>query len=846
MSGHGAADALRQGRSTLRSVLVAGTALATFLAGGSAFAQTVDPVSAIEPPAAEVTAPDVEEEQAAGAVRSGDIVVTARRRVENVQDVPIAMSVIGGDTLDAQGAYNISRLTQLQPTLQFFSTNPRNTFINIRGIGAPFGLTNDGFEQGVGIYVDQVYYNRIASATLDFVDVERIEVLRGPQGTLYGKNTTAGAINITTRAPSFEFEGRAEVSAGNYNFKQGKVSVSGPLSDTVAARLSLSTTDRRGTIYNVTSGNWINSQDTLGVRGAVLWKPSDDLRVTLAGDFNVQDPICCGQIYARVGTTQRALNRQYAALTALFPGYQVPSTNPFDRLTDLDAELAARNELGGASMRVEWDLGPGTLTSVTAWRYWDWGPKNDRDFTGLPIYTKVNNPTHQDQYTQELRYAYDAGKLDFVVGAFAFYQKNHTTGIQETGPAASAWLLAPSSALSRNPAVLNGITAENDILLKNLSLAAFGKLNWHATERLTISPGLRVNYDKKDGRYNSVVTGTASDGTRQLITNDTTNPYYNDPWTAAQRGTQSSQFFEPKFSDWNVSYDLNLSYDVAPDVMTYATYARSFKTGGINLNGVPSRPDGTPALEVAQIKPEKVDHFELGLKTQFWDRRATFNVTGFWTQIKDFQASVISNISGSNVLRGYLANAGKVRVRGVEADFSVRPSERLSAYLNGAFTDHEFVKFVDAPCPPELAGGGTGTPIGAPATPGTNSPANCDVSGQWLPGISKWAFSWGAEYNLPANVLGREGQAYVGYDASYRSKFSSNASRSIYTDISGYSLHNFRAGFRTEGFDIFGWVRNAFDQDYFESLAVTPGNTGLISAQLADPRTWGGTVSFSF
>ncbi|MEP9402801.1 TonB-dependent receptor [Sphingomonas sp. VNH70] len=815
-----------------------------------AFAQAGPPgqLAMLAPPAAPAAAaPTVAPEEEPAAQRGGDeIVVTARRREENVQDVPVAVSVLGAATLEAQGTYNLNRLTQLQPTLQFFSTNPRNTFINIRGLGAPFGLTNDGFEQGVGIYIDQVYYNRIAAATLDFVDVERIETLRGPQGTLYGKNTTAGAINITTRAPSFTFEGRAEVSAGNYEFKQGKVSVSGPLTDKLAARISLSTTDRRGTIYNVATRQWINSQDNIGVRGALLWKPTDSLNLTLSGDFNLQDPICCGQIYARVGTTQRAANRQYAALTALFPGYRVPSTDPFDRLTDLDAALRARNEMGGASLRAEWDVGSGTITSVTAWRYWDWQPANDRDFTGLPVYTRVNNPTKQDQYTQEVRYAHAGTGYDFVVGAFGFYQKIHTTGVQETGTAASAWLLNPTSALSRNPAVLNGVLALNDIRLDNLSVATFGKLNWEVNDRFTVSPGIRVNYDRKDGRYDSVVTGTASDGTRQVVSATPGSPYYNDPWTAAQRGVQASQFFEPKFSAWNLSYDLNLSYKVTPDVLTYATYARSFKTGGINLNGVPSRSDGTPALDVAQIDPEKVDHFEIGAKTQFWDKRITLNLAAFWTGIKDFQASVISNVSGSQVLRGYLANADRVRTRGVEADFSIRATDRWNAYWSGAFTDAKFVRFVDAPCPPELAGGGTGTPPGRPATPGANSPANCDVSGQWLPGISKWAFSWGTEYRLPTKLLDRDGDFYLGYDASYRSKFSSNASRSIYTDIDGYSVHNFRAGYRTGQFDIFGWVRNAFDQDYFESLAVTPGNTGLISAQLGDPRTWGGTVKLSF
>lgn len=813
----------------IRSLIFAGTAL-----------------SALTAPIAAVAAPEEAAAAEAAAIDDGAIVVTARRRAENVQDVPVAISVVDGATLDSKGVFNINRLTQLQPSLQFFSTNPRNTFINIRGIGAPFGLTNDGFEQGVGVYVDQVYYNRIASATLDFVDVEQIEVLRGPQGTLYGKNTTAGAINITTRAPSFELEGRAEISVGNYEFKQAKASISGPITDKLAARLSISTTDRRGTIQNVTTGQWINSQDNVGVRGALLWKPTEDFRVTFSGDWNLQNPICCGQVYARLGTTQRAASRQYAALVALFPGYQVPSTNPFDRVTDLDAELAARNELGGLSIRAEWDIGPGTLTSVSAWRYWDWGPKNDRDFTGLPVYTKVNNPTKQDQWTQELRYAFETGPIDAVVGGFLFYQKIRTSGVQESGPAASAWLLNPTSALSRNPAVLNGVIAENDIRLDNLSLAGFGKLNWKVSDRFTVSPGIRLNYDKKDGYYDSVVTGNASDGTRQLVTNDTTHPYYSDPWIAAQRGLQASQFFEPGYSAWNLSYDLNLSYQLSDDVLGYATYARSFKTGGINLNGVPNLANGLPALEVAQIKPEKVDHFELGLKTQFWERKATLNLAAYWTEIRDFQASVISNISGSSTLRGYLANADKVRVRGIEADFSVRPSDRLNAFLSGAFTDHEFVKFVDAPCPPELAGGGTGTPAGPPSTPGANSPANCDVSGQSLPGISRWSFSWGAEYSVPTHFLGQDGETYLGYEASYRSTFSSNASRSVYTDVKGYSLHNFRLGFRTEKLDVFGWVRNAFDQNYYESLAVTPGNTGLISAQLGDPRTFGGTVSFRF
>jgi iron complex outermembrane receptor protein len=200
------------------------------------------------------------------------------------------------------------------------------------------------------------------------------------------------------------------------------------------------------------------------------------------------------------------------------------------------------------------------------------------------------------------------------------------------------------------------------------------------------------------------------------------------------------------------------------------------------------------------------------------------------------------------VLRGYLANAEAVRTQGLEGDFSVRPSDRFSAYLNAALTDAKYRKFTTAPCPPELSGGTTttGTP-GAAGVPGALSPASCDISGQRLPGVSKYALSWGGEYNIPAKLFGKEGSAYVGYDASYRSSWSSNASASIYTWVKGYSLHNFRAGWRQDrGLDIYGWVRNATGTNYVEMLTVASGNTGLIAANLGDPRTYGATVKFEF
>jgi len=758
------------------------------------------------------------------------VVVTARRREERSQDIPVAISVLNSAAIESTGTFNVGKLNQLQPSIQFYSSNPRNSAANIRGLGAPFGLTNDGIEQGVGLYVDQVYHARSASAVIDFLDVDQVEVLRGPQGTLYGKNTTAGAINITSRKPSFTPEGRGEITYGNYDFTQIRGSVSGPLvDDKLAFRLGTSYTSRAGTTYNVLTRRHINEQDNLGFKGTLLWRATDSLDLTLSGDYSRQEPLGFGQYYVRTGSTQRPLNRQYAALAAASGNYVPPSFNPFDRKTDLDADMRANTTVGGVSLLAEWNVGPGKITSVSAWRLWDWDPANDRDFIGLPITTVSQNPSKQRQWSQEVRFAASSDKIDYVAGVYGFYQTIDTAGVQEQGALASRWLL--SGANANDPSILNGLRSQNEIGLKNTSVATFGQLTWHVTDKLSLQPGLRVNYDKKEGKYIATVTNATK-----------------TPLTAAQLGVLAPQSYNPEFSDTNVSGDFTVSYAITDDVLGYATYARSFKSGGINLSGLPLDANNRPITSVETVKPESVNHYEAGLKTQWLDHKLTANIAGFWTEIDDYQATVTN--SQANVIRGYLANAKKVRVRGIELDLSLRPSEQFNLYVNSAFTDHEYEEFPDAPCPPELSGGTVATaanPASAPGTPGGFSPPFCDISGQWLPGISKVAFSYGADYNLPTQLFGLLGSAYVGFDGSYRSKFSSNPSRSIYTDIDGYALANFRAGFRTEkGWDVYAWVRNAFDEEYFDFLSTQSGSTGLVVGQPGDPRTYGLTVKASF
>jgi iron complex outermembrane receptor protein len=743
------------------------------------------------------------------------VVVTARRVEEVAQEVPIPVSVLTGEMVADAGAFNVNRLKEMIPTVQFYSSNPRNSAINIRGLGAPFGLTNDGIEPGVGLYIDGVFHARPASATLDFLDVQQVEVLRGPQGTLFGKNTTAGAINVTTRKPSFTRETQVELNYGSLGLVQAKASTTGRLSEKVAGRLSFSGTTREGTIRNVVTRSDVNGLNNLGLRGQLLFAPSDRMAITLALDGTRQRPEGYAQVVAGVAPTLRAANRQYAQIAADL-AYEPPSFNAFDRLTDTNAAWRSNQDLGGAAVTVERTVGPGRLTSITGWRYWNWDPSNDRDFIGLGVTSVSAAPSKQQQWTQEVRYAGDISlDMNAVVGVFAFRQvlDSDPSLKQEQGSAAARFLLAPSAAAA-TPGLLDGYGFNQHLEFRNVSAAVFGQLEWSVTDRLRLLPGLRFNYDQKAVDFDQQVYGGLQTTDPALI--------------ALQRSVLAPQAYRTDVDDTNLSGQTTVAYSISNNVNAYATYATSFKSVGLNLNGVPTDALDRPVLEAATVKPEDEHHVEVGLKTELLPG-VTANITVFNTDIKDFQAQVVNASVG--VLRGYLANAEKVRVRGVEFDGNARVTSRLSFYNAIAYTDGKYVSFPDAPPPLEDTGG----------------PQVKNVSGSSLPGISRWAVSYGGEYIHPATVLGRAGEFFGALDASYRSSFSSSASASRYLVIDGYSLLNTRVGFRwANDWALSLWVRNLLDKNYFELLSAAPGNSGLYVGLPGDPRTMGVTVRVNF
>ncbi|NIJ52734.1 TonB-dependent receptor [Dyadobacter arcticus] len=744
-----------------------------------------------------------------------DVVISSRRRQESAQEVPIPISVIGGQRAEDAGAFNVNRLKELVPSVQLYASNARNTTLNIRGLGSTYGLTNDGVDPGVGFYVDGVYYARPAATALDFIDIERIEVLRGPQGTLFGKNTTAGAFNITTRAASFTPGGNFELSYGNLGYVQAKASVTGPLSKKLAARVSFTGTQRNGTFFNAHTQLPINDINNIGVRGQLLFAPTEKVNITLIGDISDQKPTGYGWPVAGVVKTKRADYRQFNNIISDL-NYSLPYKSAFDRIVDLDTPSKADNQLGGVSVNADIKIGNGTLTSTSAWRYWKWTPLNDRDYIGLPVFTISSGNSKHDQWSQEIRYSGKISpKLSGVVGVFGLWQDLTSDPVQTEEAGSAQWRFAQSStsALWKTEGLFDnfGIRTTNEI--KSTSLAVFAQADWAIVDKLHILPGIRYNYDKKVVDYNRVTYGGLQTTDAALI--------------ALKNGVYTNQAFNTDYAKGNFSGQLSLQYKASANFNAYATYSIGYKPIGVNVGGLPTA-SGKILIDLANVKPEYVDHKEVGIKTKP-SRNSVLNLTFFRSDIEDYQTQVQTPEPGVN--RGYLANAEKVRVQGAEIDGNIRFSA-LTLNASVAYTDGEYVKFANAPVPLEEVGG---------------PQAFKDVSGGSLPGISKWAGSVGGEVVFKGTFVGVKGNYFLGIDEYYRSEFSSSPSPSEFLNIDGYALTNGRVGFRaSNGLSFFLWGRNIFNKNYYEQLLIAPGSYGQYAGIVGDQRTYGVTVRFTY
>ncbi|WP_114750327.1 TonB-dependent receptor [Pleomorphovibrio marinus] len=743
----------------------------------------------------------------------GEIVVTARRRQEEVQAIPISITVIGGTQLEDNQAFNVNRLKELVPTVQLYSSNPRNTTLNIRGLGSTFGLTNDGIDPGVGFYVDGVYYARPAVTTLDFIDVEQVEVLRGPQGTLFGKNTSSGAFNIATKRPRFQSDATLESSIGNFGFVQTKGSLTGPLTNKLAGRVSFSGTKRNGLIQNQKTETYTNELNNLGFRGQLLYLPSERVEVLVAADATRQRPDGYAQVIAGVAETQRAPFRQFKQILADLD-YSLPSTNAFDRVIDHDTPWRSGNDMGGFSVNVDTEIGNGTLTATSAWRFWNWDPSNDRDFTGLQVLSLSQAPSKHEQWSQEIRYAGEIGQsLSGVLGVYSLWQdlRSSPYHTEESGVHQWRFIQNNQNPLWQTPGLLEGYGIRTRNSLRSFSGAVFGQLDWKITDKLNLLPGIRWNYDEKQVDFERTTYGGLQTNDPELL--------------ALQQMVYNDQAFTAAVGESNFSGQVTLAYRPVEQVNSFVTFSNSFKPVGINLGGLP-RENGRTMVELARVEPELINHWEAGIKTSP-SQNATLNIVLHHTVIRNFQTLVQS--PDLSVNRGYLANAERVRVSGLELDFNVRLHKNLTNFGAIAYTDGRYITFTNAPVPLEEVGGESFK----------------DISGSRLPGISRWAGSYGAEWSKGFSIFGEKMTFFLAGEGFFRSEFSSSPSPSRYLNVPGYALFNLRSGCRAgEGITLFVWARNLLDTNYYEQLMPAAGNIGHYAATLGDQRTYGLTMRY--
>ncbi|WP_374441267.1 TonB-dependent receptor [Pseudomonas panipatensis] len=732
---------------------------------------------------------------------SGDalqtVTVTARRREENAQDVPTPITTLSGETLDKQRIYRLQDLQQALPSVNVAYIHARQSSLAVRGIGN--NPASDGLEGSAGIYLDNVYLGRPGMAIFDLLDVEQLDLLRGPQGTLFGKNTTAGVLNITTRKPTFTPESSVEASGGENGYFQGKGSFSGPLTDTLAGRLSVYRTRDDGFLNNLADNRTLLGGEREGLRGQLLFKPDDDFSLRWINEYNSEN------------STQGS-GVIYGAPALFWKRASLVGANPLLGHANIDGRQNVSVHQNASSLEANWNLAGGfTLTSISAYRYWHFNPANDSDQLNVPVIRDLGYEVHDRQFSQEIRLASPSGgAFDYVLGAYAFKQDLGNRYFTDLGP------LADLDLIGANLNALNNVSSTSYGKIDTQSYALFAQGTWHLTDRLDFTAGLRGTYEEKDAKVQRYAPegGAAVRGL-----------------AAAVRASQAGAYDSGDLHLHNAAPSalLSLSYRFDDNLLGYASLSHGEKSGGVNLTVGSAPSAGADSLLVG---PERANDAELGIKSTLFDRRLLLNANLFWTGINGYQATTYYQPPGSLTGFQVLANAGKLRSRGLEFEATALPFRGLTLNFNGSYNDVTYLSFKDAPCPAEIS-----TQAGAPAT--------CDLSGKRVMGASKWIANLNGEYQWQ---LEDRLQPYVTASYAYRSEAEGTLDDSALSKIPGYGLANFSVGVRRDlgdgQLDASLWLKNAFDKDYY--LAVTTASNGLYVGSPGQPRMAGLTLRYDF
>ncbi|GGE92151.1 TonB-dependent receptor [Sphingomonas prati] len=766
-------------------LLCAGSAMIA----GNASAQDIAPAAGPVPPAdaAATSAPGTAAETPAaepapaGPSQAGDIVVTAQKRSERLQDVPVAVSVVSGAALSMMGRPGLEGAVNLVPALNFQKSGTAlNQSLFLRGVGTTtFSIAG---EPSVSTVVDGVVFARSGEAFGDLVDIERLEVLRGPQGTLFGKNASAGVVNIVSVQPTRDFGGYVDggfFTGGNERRVRGALNI--PVSDNLLTRFTGFYGKYDGNIRNqATGGGRVNGYEHYGGRAQIKWTPSDSTTIALIGDYHHNNDNCCAEV---IGTG--ALNAAGEAISS--PVFSVLPTPQGDETRTVNQDLVTRTkeEGYGVSLQLDTELGTQTVTSITAYR--DYRNTEIRDGDFLPrAYAGFNQlhdvgPQTGNTFSQELRLTSPARQfLSYVVGVYysrAESERTYSRSDVVCSAATQATTLVPCGGAGASATTTPFGVANFGSVFKNIS--AFGQGTANFTDRFRFIGGLRWTADQLDV-FHSRTTTLAGPGIQPSF-----------PTTATGTGTPGS-VFRGKTTNTNLSGKASLQYDVTPNVTAYGGYTRGYKGPAFNVFF------NLTATGTNAIAAETSDSYEIGLKNTLFGGKLTLNLDAFYAKYDNFQANNPDLVAGVVVTR--FTNAGKVSTRGAEADIVFRPVDDLSMSGGIAYTDAKVDRFFQAP----------GAAVTAVIPAGTS-----------LPFAPKWKGSLGVDYRWRT---GGSYDLFLGAQGNYQSKqlalFSPDAVQRRLGTIDGYGLINLSAGVgdSEDRYRLTFQVKNLLDQSFAAAI----------------------------
>jgi len=782
-----------------------------------------------------------------------EIVVTATKRNETIFDVPLAVTAVSADQLDKSQVRDISELQNLAPTLTFSrSTGGLQSVFAIRGIGT--AGNNTGLEQSVGVVIDGVYRGRPGAALGDYININQVEVLRGPQGTIFGKNTSAGVINVRTAKPSFERVVKGDLTVGNYGLMQARGTISGSLNDTMAASIAVSKQTRDGYIENLVDGSDINNRDRYSLRGQLLWEPADEISFRLIADHSEADEACCVAVPVLYGPATAAIAAPNVG------GRVVPSTNGTlggytGGITNLDARQVYVNpdqpfidplKDSGVSLEVEWDLGKVTATTIGAYRTFKSIPNIDADFTSANIFDSVIGQD-LNETSLEFRLASNGSNTVDWLGGFYYFNQNidaeNYLGFgadtrqyvnNVTPPGALAFL----ESLVATPGTFfaAGQASEDKYFYTAGSYAFFGNATWHVDDRLDVTVGARYTNETKDADYRI----------------DSTDPFSQIAFVGPLAGFAgfSSLQTSPAVDDFSVSNEddnlslaASISYEATDNVNLYARYAQGYKSGGFNLNrNGPNTVAGTsdrtadyatlvladPSLTPTQslrdavtFNPEEVEAFEIGMKSRWLDNRLKLDATLFTQSLSDFQANSFNGTVFT------IRNAGELEGRGLELDYVFNATDNWTITGGATFQDIEYAEFT-----------------GASNVASSPNPTQ-DLTGEKPNFVSDMILTGAVDYtqaiNDDYNFLGR-----LGY--RYRTDYTTGQDNDDITIQDAFLMLDGLIGFQTEDgkYGLEFWGKNITDETVATIIFDTPLQTGSFNAFLEDPATYGATLRVNY